>query len=114
MTPSKYQRAVLQGTLGRQNIRCSWWPSIPIKGTASDVVGIFSATRLRNTVNERSMVTPEMKILNFESVCVRCDKTRHAQRDQPALDVDVVVLVVVVLCKVVVCSCGYKICNLGV
>lgn len=45
-------------------------PSIPINGTASDVVGIFSATRLRKTVNERSMVTPEMKISNFESVCV--------------------------------------------
>lgn len=46
-------------------------PSIPINGTASDVVGIFSATRLRKTVNERSMVTPEMKILNFDRVCVR-------------------------------------------
>lgn len=34
---------------------------IPINGTASDVVGIFSATRLRNTVNESSMVTPEIK-----------------------------------------------------
>lgn len=45
-------------------------PCIPINGTASDVVGIFSATRLRKTVNERSMVTPEMKISNFESVCV--------------------------------------------
>lgn len=71
VTPSKYQWAVLLRDIGRHNIRCSWWPSIPIKGTASDVVGIFSATRLRNTVNERSMVTPEMKILNFESVCVR-------------------------------------------
>lgn len=47
----------------------SRWPIIPINGTASDVVGIFSATRLRNTVNESSMVTPEMKICNFE--CVR-------------------------------------------
>lgn len=39
---------------------------IPISGTASDVVGIFSATRLRNTVNERRMVTPEIRfsILN--------------------------------------------------
>lgn len=34
---------------------------VPISGTASDVVGIFSATRLRNTVNERRMVTPEIR-----------------------------------------------------
>lgn len=42
--------------------------SLPINGTASDVVGIFSATRLRNTVNERRIVTPEIKILDFEPV----------------------------------------------
>jgi hypothetical protein len=35
---------------------------LPINGTASDVEGIFSATKLRNTVNERSMVTPVTKI----------------------------------------------------
>lgn len=38
---------------------------LPISGTASDVEGIFSATKLRNTVNERSMVTPVMKISDF-------------------------------------------------
>jgi len=32
---------------------------LPINGTASDVVGIFSATKFRNTVNDRSIVTPE-------------------------------------------------------
>lgn len=31
---------------------------VPISGTASDVVGIDSATRLRKTVNERRIVTP--------------------------------------------------------
>lgn len=32
--------------------------TIPIKGTASDVVGIDSATRFKNTVNDRRIVTP--------------------------------------------------------
>lgn len=31
---------------------------VPIRGTASDVVGIDSATRFRNTVNDSSIVTP--------------------------------------------------------
>lgn len=31
---------------------------VPIRGTASDVVGIDSATRLRKTVNDRRIVTP--------------------------------------------------------
>lgn len=34
---------------------------VPINGTASDVVGIDSATRLRNTVKERRIVTPEIE-----------------------------------------------------
>jgi hypothetical protein len=68
--PSKYQQAVRQGTQGVKTHDAPRRPSIPINGTASDVVGIFSATRLRNTVNERSMVTPEMKISNFERVRV--------------------------------------------
>lgn len=34
--------------------------SIPISGTASEVVGIDSATKLRNTVNDNKMVTSEM------------------------------------------------------
>lgn len=55
---------------GRQTHDAPRRPIIPINGTASDVVGIFSATRLRNTVNERRMVTPESKISNFERVCV--------------------------------------------
>jgi hypothetical protein len=38
---------------------------LPISGTASDVEGIFSATKLRNTVNERRMVTPATKISDF-------------------------------------------------
>lgn len=59
------------GDTGRKLHDAPRMPSIPINGTASDVVGIFSATRLRKTVNERSMVTPEMKILNFERVRVR-------------------------------------------
>lgn len=32
---------------------------LPIKGTASEVVGIDSATRFRNTVNDNRIVTPE-------------------------------------------------------
>lgn len=62
------------GDTGRKLHDAPRMPSIPINGTASDVVGIFSATRLRKTVNESSMVTPEMKISNFESVRVRCVK----------------------------------------
>lgn len=84
--PSKYQQAVRQGTQGVKTHDAPRRPSIPINGTASDVVGIFSATRLRNTVNERSMVTPEMKISNFERVCVpskiigwpKCRKSRYS------------------------------------
>lgn len=46
---------------------------LPINGTASDVEGIFSATKLRNTVNERSMVTPVTKISDFIlSISVFC------------------------------------------
>lgn len=37
-----------------------------MSGTASDVVGIFSATRLRKTVNERRMVTPEINTSRFD------------------------------------------------
>lgn len=39
-----------------------YWPekSIPISGTASEVVGIDSATKLRNTVNDNKMVTSEI------------------------------------------------------
>lgn len=40
--------------------------SLPMSGTASDVVGIFSATRLRKTVNERRMVTPEINTSRFD------------------------------------------------
>lgn len=32
--------------------------SVPMSGTASEVVGIFSATRLRNTVRDSNIVTP--------------------------------------------------------
>jgi hypothetical protein len=32
---------------------------VPIRGTASDVVGIDSATRFKKTVNDRRIVTPE-------------------------------------------------------
>ena len=32
---------------------------VPINGTASDVVGIDSATKFKNTVNDNKMVTPE-------------------------------------------------------
>lgn len=35
---------------------------VPIRGTASDVVGIDSATRFRKTVSESSIVTPEIFI----------------------------------------------------
>lgn len=31
---------------------------IPMSGTASDVVGIDSATKFKNTVNDRRIVTP--------------------------------------------------------
>lgn len=31
---------------------------VPIRGTASDVDGIFSATRFRKTVNDNKIVTP--------------------------------------------------------
>lgn len=31
---------------------------IPIKGTASDVVGIVSATKFKKTVNDSRIVTP--------------------------------------------------------
>lgn len=33
---------------------------VPIRGTASDVVGIDSATRFRNTVSDSRIVTPEI------------------------------------------------------
>lgn len=56
---------------GRQTHDAPRRPIIPIKGTASDVVGIFSATRLRNTVNERRMVTPEIKVYKFDCVLDR-------------------------------------------
>ena len=32
--------------------------TIPMRGTASDVVGIDSATKFKNTVNDRRIVTP--------------------------------------------------------
>lgn len=32
--------------------------TIPIRGTASDVVGIDSATKFKNTVNDSRIVTP--------------------------------------------------------
>lgn len=35
--------------------------SVPIRGTASDVVGMDSATRFRNTVKDRSIVTPAIR-----------------------------------------------------
>lgn len=35
---------------------------IPIRGTASDVVGIDSATRFKNTVNDSRIVTPEINL----------------------------------------------------
>lgn len=31
---------------------------VPISGTASDVVGMDSATRFKNTVNDNKIVTP--------------------------------------------------------
>lgn len=34
------------------------YSAIPISGTASEVEGIFSATRFRNTVNDSNIVTP--------------------------------------------------------
>ncbi len=33
---------------------------LPINGTASDVEGIFSATKLRKTVSESNIVTPSL------------------------------------------------------
>ena len=36
---------------------------LPIRGTASDVGGIVSATSRRNTVNDNSIVTPENAVL---------------------------------------------------
>lgn len=41
---------------------------VPISGTASEVVGIDSATRLRNTVNERRIVTPANETEKKETV----------------------------------------------
>lgn len=38
---------------------------IPIRGTASEVVGIDSATRFKKTVNDRRIVTPGKVILYF-------------------------------------------------
>jgi hypothetical protein len=38
------------------------WQKIPIKGTASDVAGIFSATIFRKTVNDNKIVTPARKL----------------------------------------------------
>lgn len=35
-----------------------WCSAIPIRGTASDVVGIDSATKFKNTVNDSRIVTP--------------------------------------------------------
>lgn len=33
---------------------------VPISGTASDVVGMDSATRFKNTVNDNRIVTPAL------------------------------------------------------
>lgn len=35
-----------------------WFGDVPISGTASDVVGMDSATRFKNTVNDNRIVTP--------------------------------------------------------
>lgn len=40
---------------------------LPTRGTASEVVGIFSATKLRNTVNDNKIVTP----VGISRNCVR-------------------------------------------
>jgi hypothetical protein len=37
---------------------------VPMSGTASDVVGIDSATKFKNTVNDRRIVTPAMDFLH--------------------------------------------------
>lgn len=39
--------------------RCPFY--IHMRGTASEVSGIFSVTMFRNTVSESSIVTPEME-----------------------------------------------------
>lgn len=39
--------------------------SLPNKGIASDTWGNVSATRLRNTVSDRRIVTPETKEFRF-------------------------------------------------
>jgi hypothetical protein len=42
--------------------------TIPIRGTASDVVGIDSATKFKNTVSDRRIVTPG-KVFAENAVC---------------------------------------------
>lgn len=39
---------------------------VPISGTASDVVGMDSATRFKNTVNDNRIVTPGGRIADNE------------------------------------------------
>ncbi|KZC08456.1 hypothetical protein WN55_10655 [Dufourea novaeangliae] len=43
---------------GRGCLINSWLLYVPIKGTASEVVGMLSATRFRKTVSDSRMVTP--------------------------------------------------------
>lgn len=45
----------------------------PIRGTASDVVGIDSATKFKNTVNDSRIVTPvkcftQFRFVSFSSI----------------------------------------------
>lgn len=53
---------------------------IPINGTASEVEGIDSATRLRNTVNDNNMVTPEIRMYKkYYKTCL-CKNDKIALR----------------------------------
>lgn len=52
---------------------------VPISGTASDVVGMDSATRFKNTVNDNRIVTPGGRIADNEDsiLCFLGDKKRN-------------------------------------
>ena len=50
-----------------------------MRGTASDVVGMLSATRFRNTVSDSRMVTPEADTNSQSLLCTLRVVTRDSE-----------------------------------
>lgn len=61
-------------------VHVRWDSVLPIRGTASEVVGIDSATRFRNTVNDRRIVTPA----NTQGVYNTYSHTTQGVRTRPS------------------------------